>query len=454
MGLHHLRHNTSRRGHHAVERNCGQQSRFFSATGLFGNPGELGGYLALGLVSLSCCLLKQEKRSRTRIFTMLVCTALMLWGIVLADSRTSWLAVGVVVSMHFVIKRTNPAKILLPCALALFIIGIGLFYYRPVSAFVRLQTWEVCGSMFGDALFWGNGTGSFQRLYMDYQTSFLERADSFTRKGADDVFVAYNEFIEYAVEQGIVGLCLLMALLTCVVISLWKERGSSNGRYVLYLLLCACTLAMFSYPASVPSIYVPLIVVLALTPPIGVMEKDRNFMVASAIPSIVFLAFCFTCNVSFWRHYDRYVNLEERPFNLSADTPVSWYVRHHPTFLSLLADSQILIGDHTATITACRLLVAYQNYSQWYMSLGDAYTETGNFRESDTCYERVCKMRPGLMEPFYARFSVWSEIDPKQAIGLARHICVMHAKIENTSTQNMRKVAASYLRNKNMDRSH
>lgn len=110
---------------------------FFSATGLFGNPGELGGYLALGLVSLSCCLLKQEKRSRARIFTMLVCTALMLWGIVLADSRTSWLAVGVVVSMHFVIKRTNPAKILLPCA----VFNFDQYHGRDYRYSVNTDPW-------------------------------------------------------------------------------------------------------------------------------------------------------------------------------------------------------------------------------------------------------------------------------------------------------------------------
>lgn len=79
------------------------------------------------------------------------------------------------------------------------------------------------------------------------------------------------------------------------------------------------------------------------------------------------------------------------------------------------------------------------------MALGDANAQLGRLKEADAYYGRVCTMRPGLVEPFYARFLLWIGEDSERSVSIARHVLSMPAKIENSETRAMRESVYEFL---------
>lgn len=421
---------------------------FFPVTGTFGNPGPLGGYLALGLCSLFP-MLTFKSQSRCQQVLVAICAFLLLCGICIADSRASWVAVGASICVCVLQwwRVSSPKKTVL-FVLGLILLGFSLIWYRPESVIARLTIWRVSRSMFGDAPVFGNGTGSFLRTYMDKQAEYLSNQNLYLRKEADDVGVAYNEFIEILVEQGFVGFVLLIVFIICVWKILWKKNVDEHKHCFLYPLICILVFSLFSYPSSVLAFYIPVVVMLAMMSSCKGRQISKLPVCLFVFQNLVFLVFCFCCNLSFWNHLSKYVNLEAKPMDVSECKPIPWFVRHNSICLCSIADAQIMVGDHAETVNTCRRLVLYRNESQWYMALGDAYAQLRQVEEADKCYEQVSTMRPGLMEPFFARFLMWVDVDEKRAIPFALHLLEMPVKIENTSTKAMRKSVGIFLREK------
>ena len=421
----------------------------FPATGAFGNPGPLGGYLALGMTILFLRFVRFGTRSRCEQVLIVMCAVILLCAIVIADSRASWFAVSVAAGVCCFRRRrkrkTKSIKFMALSACFLTLQAIAFICYRPDSVFARLTIWKVSLLMFCDAPVFGNGTGSFLRRYMDKQTEYLSGASTFIKREADDVSVAYNEILGVLVEQGLVGFCLLMAFMIFLCATLWKRDASEDEHSFLYALISVLCFSLFSYPSSIPAIYVPVVVMLALTPMGKGMNLSKRYVRSFATLNLTFLVFCFFCNLSFWTYLDRYRSLETTPTNIFDHKPVPWFVRHNPICLTSMADAQIAVGDQMAIIITCGRLVQYHNKSQWYMALGDANAQLGRLKEADAYYGRVCTMRLGLVEPFYARFLLWIGEDSERSVSIARHVLSMPAKIENSETRAMRESVYEFL---------
>jgi len=195
----------------------------FDVTGSFGNPGQLGGYLAVCL-TVSLCLFManfREKRIKTSVL-LLVGSVLQVFGLYLSDSRAGWvgLFVGLGCGMFLLFPSIfKKYKIVIITATVLFFaVGIMLLYsYRPKSADARLLIWRVSCDMIADSPLWGHGAGAFNDKYMLYQAAFFEKnPESRFAIVADNVGYPFNELLNTAISLGFIGVVLLLFLLWAV----------------------------------------------------------------------------------------------------------------------------------------------------------------------------------------------------------------------------------------------
>ena len=235
---------------------------YHAVTGLFGNPGQMGGFQAFALVAL--LLMWQHSCKRKISLWWVLAAALIAYPLLVSGSRAALLAAlaGGIVVRHASIKRLlRSRKWMLP---AFVVLGAGfliaLYYVRPASADGRLLIWRVSAGMMLERPWTGFGPGGFARYYMLHQASwFALHPDSPFTAVASDVDYPFNELVRVGVEHGISGVLLTIALV--VAIFLLCRRKESLGLLIAYLVF-----ACFSYPSYKPGLFVvfPLSVIYAL----------------------------------------------------------------------------------------------------------------------------------------------------------------------------------------------
>ena len=134
---------------------------FFQITGSFGNPGPLGGYIAITwIISLGLLVYTIKKPHKIGISLLLLSLTIQSYGLYLTDSRAAWIASlsGFICFISFY----NPKKIniffqkrritKITLAIGLFCIIAGLMYsHRPASANARLLIGRVSANMIADS---------------------------------------------------------------------------------------------------------------------------------------------------------------------------------------------------------------------------------------------------------------------------------------------------------------
>lgn len=72
----------------------------FAATGTFGNPGPLGGYLAIGLATLWPRVASGSGLNKWQRSALAASALLLVAGLAVADSRAAWLAAALALSVY------------------------------------------------------------------------------------------------------------------------------------------------------------------------------------------------------------------------------------------------------------------------------------------------------------------------------------------------------------------
>jgi hypothetical protein len=229
--------------------------RMFSITGSFGNPGPLGGFLAVVLVvAVTMLFTGTAARSRTGAGIAFVMLLTIAVGLLLADSRAAFVAAttGVAVCFFKPLWRCLHKRwiIALPMtAIAMVFAGSVLYGSRPASVDARLLIWRVSMDMISDKPLFGHGVGAFSQKYMLYQAHYFEtHPDSRFAMVADNVDYSYNELLHILTEQGIVGGLMFVALFVAIFAHKSRDATQSCIRAGLAALLA---FSMFSYPAEI-----------------------------------------------------------------------------------------------------------------------------------------------------------------------------------------------------------
>lgn len=250
----------------------------FRFGGSFGNPGMCAGYFSvITPIVLSRILNSQEDNEYSR-YALLLCFILMLYFVVISYSRGAWIAttlgIAYIIEKHYkCIKKIKSESALIRneyvviCSSIILVIAMSsaLYYIKKDSADGRLLIWKVALTTPHSNPLWGDGVGSFEVEYGKWQRDYFAsgKGSEHERYIADYVTCAYNEFIETYIEQGIVGVLLLLGILS---MSLFRKPSCHSCHYegakaalIAYIVLC-----MVSFPSHSQVMYLLCVVVIAI----------------------------------------------------------------------------------------------------------------------------------------------------------------------------------------------
>ena len=114
-------------------------------------------------------------------------------------------------------------------AIVMLAASLGLYHFKKDSADGRMLIWTVTANIIKDNPLVGVGHDRFKAHYMDYQADyFRNNPGSKYETVADDNQYAFNEPLNVWVENGLIGLLLMLAILCFVFLSNSKEIESSK----------------------------------------------------------------------------------------------------------------------------------------------------------------------------------------------------------------------------------
>jgi hypothetical protein len=252
----------------------------FRLGGAFGNPGAYAGYLAaVSPLVLSVLLIYRRNRKAENMFYFLAaCFVFSVFMLLISRSRGAWLAdgLGCLLVLNdrfsflwkiFDVLRTPVRKVTAVVALIM-VASTGAYalcQFKPDSVLGRMLVWKVSASTPHDGWLWGNGTGYFEANYGKWQSEYfaVHGGTEPERYVADYVTCAYNEFLETALEQGVIFLLAFAGFFVSAFRR--KDRITSSLTSGTRASLAAVVVLMcVSYPLKITPMYLHLIFCFAL----------------------------------------------------------------------------------------------------------------------------------------------------------------------------------------------
>ena len=414
---------------------------YFVVTGMFGNPGQLAGLLCVSAV-LACGMAAEAAKWRDRTLWLLaalyICGA--LWA---ADSRAGWMALVVggayVVYWNTWLQRAVPGKtaVLSLCVVACLVLA-AFYVYRPDSADGRVLIWRVSADMIAGRPVFGHGAGSLLSEYMNYQAEYFKsHPGSVFSRFAGNIAYVYNELLHLWIEQGLVGVLLMLGVLGS---ALFSKTRDADSRFMKGMLLALLVYASFSYPASV----FPLLVLYAVA--VGGIRSVALWRVSSSrvFYVSVFLIVCMAFIVAgrTLRFYDRVNDC------LKDNTAREMYpaLRNDVRFMDSYSLYVMDDPDKTWVRHVLEDAARVTPTSGLMCDLGMNYMDVGMYDRAEECFIRASNMVPGRIYPLYCRFLLAKETgDTGKAAEMARRIVAHEVKAESTKSLRIRAEAAAYL---------
>ncbi|MCL1941999.1 MAG: O-antigen ligase family protein [Candidatus Azobacteroides sp.] len=428
--------------------------RFFSVTGTIGNPGPLGGFIA---VSTVCCIgllraASSQGRFSCRLNRILLGSAacVLMAGLLLTDSRAAFLSVpaGLIVvwgdwfAERF--RKHKPLTIIVFTGTAVALCCL-LYFHRSASADARVLIWRVSAEMIAEKPLFGRGVGAFDREYMLYQADYFEHhPESPLATTADNAAYPYNELIHVLIESGIVGGILLSAVFFAGLAFRSSDRINQSLKAGLTAFI---VFSLFSYPAEVIELLIlPAIFLGSLQGQLVYILPVRPYMkyVAAGLLSGIIVLSVTSLSV-----LHKISGEIARSTASGGHIPTPCCDRYFP-ILKYNADFNM-----TYLPALCRLPCQTENRckienlfpsSETFCCLGEAYECYGEDKRAEQFYRKAADMVPARILPNYRLWQLYVKYgDEKQAGVMARKILSQPVKVENTFTLQVKGKMKRYL---------
>ncbi len=439
----------------------------FKMTGSFFNPGPFAGYLATIFPAIVGGILFKKKYipflgETGNQAIMWFGGACMLLALVASDSRAAYLSI-LASCVLLLIKRYSldewfkkytliKRSILLTSIV--FLVGIcfiGIIKIKANSSNGRLLIWRVASGIVADHPLTGVGYDCFRSYYMDKQADYFEKnPDSPQIMVAGDTAYCFNEFLQHTIENGIVGLILMV----CVLIYLF----SLSNRFYEEELWIAKTgivsiviFAMFSYPAQILPIKICLVFYIAYIATIATRKKTISLQRKNCIKvaftvltvSIVFastevLPFYYMAWKS-WSTSDQLAKMKDYASSVEEGRKAWSYLKYNGDFLTHYGKMLALAGKHKEAVNVLNKALSCFPNTIIYTSIGNAYESLGRIDEAEQAYLKAWYMNPSRFYPKYLLAKLYDESGQiEKAIAIAEELLRKEAKVESTAIEEIR----------------
>lgn len=470
----------------------------FKMTGSFFNPGPYTGFLSvvwpicLGMYLFKDKLIEKSSIDQNTkslllnhainyilVYIPLIGMITIFLVIPASQSRASWLAVlgsslllleyKYNVVKHF-LKKTNRLKkgIILGLALAILAIGLtSIYYYKKDSANGRLFIWKITSKMIAEHPITGVGFDRFKTHYMNYQaTYFKTHGENSYANLADNNQYAFNEFLQFFTENGIVGIFLLSYILYLLITPHVTKPNKEVYSIAMAICFAMGIFSCFSYPMQILPIKLVLIVVLSTIASLSdkpssfrYLNKRKNIF--KPVITIVLIGFVYLLGiktVSIDRLNNGFKTWKQALItNSCGENEVSLilYAKAYPIlnrngdFLMNYGKILMIAKQNKKAIEILKEAQLYLNTTIIETALGDAYKDLAEYNKAETAYKKAYNMIPSRLYPLYLLAKLYKEsADALKATTMANTVLNKEVKISSIAIKQikteMKKIISNY----------
>jgi O-antigen ligase len=386
-------------------------------------------------------------------------------------SRGAWLAV--IFSSLFLLEshyryiktafnKVNQNKKIVLAVLTVCILSagvLGIYHFKKGSADGRLFLWKVTTEIIKDFPVTGVGFDRFKTHYMNYQANyFAEHGETPEALAADNSYYAFNDWLQFVTEQGVIGLILISLL----IYSIFKVKTNKEHSYfykVIGASIGAISLfAIVSYPMQILPIKFIIVVLLAS---LASIDKDTYTYLWSRNNSNQYTAYVFKtiliCFIVFGalKSYGFVKNLNnafkiwksaltEHQYG-DYDSAERYFQKAYQTlnrdgdFLMNYGKAMTMNGNYLDAVQILEDTKVHLNTTIVETALGDAYKGLRRFDKAEIAYKNAYNMIPIRFYPLYLQAKLYEESGQKEkAVSIAKVILNKDIKVYSTAIKEIK----------------
>jgi len=434
-------------------------------------------------------------------------------------SRAAWLAVAVSSFYLIAIRyrlysraktyfdtRTKKIFLLTISVVLLTVVGAGLYLMKRGSADGRMLIWKVSMNMIMERPVFGYGFDQFKAHYMDGQAAYFEQnPDSEETMVAGDNNYAFNEPIQSMVEDGLIGMLLLGAIIWLVFLVKYKTEQSKNveqewtthnntrlpiqpdqipideteqnWRLLVIsraVILSVLAFGLFSYPSQILPIKICLVLALAIAAGIfgrkvntvrfhPILSKTARFTIKFILTVLsIGLLWVATERIQYiqtaWSDWKNAFDLYN--MGLYKDC-LDDYKKAYPVlktngdFLTNYGKALSMAEKHPEAVIVLHQAAKHYPNTVVYTALGDSYKKLGQTAQAEQAYLHAWHMDPSRFYPKYLLAKLYDETGQhEKAAATAKELLAKEVKIESSAIkeiqEEMRKIIDKQENSQNM----
>lgn len=447
----------------------------FKITGTFHNPGILGIFLSISFTfSLAVILFFVSTGNIDMLCKQLARVNLIPILLLLpsTDSRDAILCCLCILSILLIYKnerlrsfiKQNKASFVICCTILFCFIVVLAVRYKPHSALGRLVIWKSSMQMLRKDVLTGIGYNQYKNFQLKYQAEYFSSVRSPQDiLLADKVDYAFNDLLQFVIENGIIGLILILIFLGLVAKYTIGNVSQLDGlgKAAMVSVLCLALSSLVSYPFQL----IPFIFIFFFFLSIANINAPTVFTIYK-IKIWCPIGFCFmglgTALLFFFQlnEYDIRKQLYIADTYLANNEPGKAKIiytgayeklEHEKYILLGLGKSLFLSGNIDSSLTIYKEAARYITDPFLYIGTAECYREKNNFSESEYYLKKASQMIPNKMYPKYLLVQLYVQKgDRLSALSLAQEILSMPVKINSPAVIQIRTEMNQLITNKNL----
>jgi len=440
--------------------------------GSFGNPGDLANFLVLtATLSLGMFFQLQKWFQRVILASLFV---LQTGIIVLSMARTAWIAS--VICFFFIFYKyllkekiswsnrfKRKYKLFFAVILILLLPVAGYFLYtlKPSSAKGRLFIWQLSGESIAEKPFFGHGYKSFMTQHREKQIEFFTGNPSNKEKAwvAGEPVYAFNDYIEIALEYGLIALALFGLLLYFIFmrnLNYFSEDSSRQYYFLKISLLSILICMLFSYPLQNLSIRICFVILMSL---ISAYHQEAVFKVDLSVRrQLILRIFQLGVGCFFIIHSSLFIikGFEWKQAYKCAMNNKKGYInqykelypvlKHNRSFLMNYGSMLFKAGQYNECIEHFERYGFLNIKTDMLLLLGEAYEYKGDIHLAEQTYLKATYLVPHKFVPNYKLFKLYESTGrEREAKEIALKIRNMKIKVFSELVKEIKTEINEYL---------
>lgn len=428
-------------------------SSYFSITGCYENPNVAAMYIAL-IIPL---ILNEICRNRQFVIYL----GLLIFSLValyLLNCRTAWLSIVIPFSVFVLrplfksIKTKVIQRILVgACSVFFLLFANFLYLYKQDSTDGRTLIWKISAREIIQKPH-GNGYGRFASVYNKLQSDYFrnESSTETEKQNARYTAMAYNDYLENAVDGGIGGLLLHILLIVTFVVLAYKQRNKVT--FSIFLMVSVMSCVNFVIISILP--WMIFLMVAGYTLSVQSLIKP-NLIIGKLIFLTVVLCVLFLGYRQILFVYGQYSLAKSQANEDCKLEEVSGFIGTSEAYHCNVAQHYIRKKDWQNAVVHCdeALLYAYQPFTLQMKSL--ALLQDGKIKEAEETLLTLRYMIPTHIGCRFQLFQLYRlhHIEEK-AHEIAHEILSIEPKIESKEVARIKHATKHYLNKIHHGRKH